>query len=214
MKLHRFTFNPLQENTYVIWCETSLDCAIIDAGNYNSEENSILKNFIEEHRLTPKYLLGTHAHIDHIFGNYWVKNTYNIPYLLHSEDLKMIERSETMAAIWNLNYTPSPLPDQFINHGETLTLGSSTLEIRFVPGHAPGHVIFIHHDSQWAVVGDTVFRGSIGRTDLPGGNHELLLQKIEEQIFTLPDNYTLYSGHGPETTVQHEKSSNPFFAGN
>jgi glyoxylase-like metal-dependent hydrolase (beta-lactamase superfamily II) len=123
----------------------------------------------------------------------------------------MIDRSETMASIWNLNYTTSPQPDVFIEGGQTIQVGNGELEVRFVPGHAPGHVVFVSHKDEWAVVGDTIFEGSIGRTDLPGGNHDLLLQKIKEEIFTLPDNFTLYPGHGIETTVENEKQNNPFF---
>ena len=123
----------------------------------------------------------------------------------------MIERSTTMADFWNLAYTPSPLPDVFLEHGNILKLGDLDLEVRFVPGHAPGHVIFIHHNSKQVLVGDTIFQGSIGRTDLPGGNHELLLQKIQSEIFSLPDDFQLFSGHGPATTVGFEKLHNPFF---
>lgn len=211
MKLHRFTFNPFQENTYIVWCEDTLECAIIDPGNYDSHDHAQIKSFIEKHQLVPKFILGTHAHIDHIFGNWWVKQEYNIPYYLHEEDIVMIHRSETMSALWNLNYTQSPLPDHFLNHQETIQIGNGTFEVRFVPGHAPGHVIFVSHDDAFAIVGDTIFQGSIGRTDLPGGNHDLLLQKIKEEIFTLPENYTLFPGHGLDTTVNTEINTNPFF---
>lgn len=211
MKLHRFTFNPFQENTYIVWCEDTLDCAIIDPGTYDSNDHAQMKSFIQKWNLNPIYLLGTHAHIDHIFGNWWVKQEYNIPYYLHQEDLVMIQRSDTMAALWNLNYTQSPLPDFHLNHLDTISLGNAKLEVRFVPGHAPGHVIFVCHEDKFAIVGDTIFQESIGRTDLPGGNHELLIQKIQEEIFTLPENFQLFPGHGVETTVFHEKQHNPFF---
>ena len=114
-------------------------------------------------------------------------------------------------ALWNLNYTPSPLPNEFLQHDDQLTIGSLSIEVRFVPGHAPGHVVFYCPEEEWAVVGDTIFQGSIGRTDLPGGNQELLLQKIQEEIFTLPDETTLYTGHGSSTTVAFERENNPFF---
>ena len=153
----------------------------------------------------------THAHIDHVFGNWCVKQIYDLPYYLHPDDVVMIDRSETMAALWNLKYTPSPLPTNDLSHGDTITVGESQLQVRFVPGHAPGHVIFVDDIGSQAIVGDTVFRGSIGRTDLPGGNHEQLLQNIEAQIFSLPEQYTLHSGHGPSTTVGYEKAHNPFF---
>lgn len=212
MPIKAFTFNPLEENTYIVWDEISKDAAIIDAGMYDRNECSQISDFISQNQLNLKYLLGTHAHIDHIFGNWFIKQEFpNVPYLLHEDDVKMIQRSETMAALWNLNYTPSPLPDEFINHGDTVTLGNITFRIRFVPGHAPGHVIYINDAENFAVVGDCVFQGSIGRTDLPGGNHELLLEKIRTEIFTLPEEMELFCGHGPSTTVKREINTNPFF---
>lgn len=211
MLLKTFCFNPLQENTYVIWDENSLECAIVDAGNYDSLENEALSSFIASHNLVPQMLLGTHAHIDHVFGNWYVKQKWNIPYYLHEDDIPMFARSEQMAALWQLKYTPSPMPDHYLSHGETIKIGSLELEVRFVPGHAPGHVVFIHHPSKTVIGGDTLFRGSIGRTDLPGGNHDLLLQKIREELFSLPEDYTAHSGHGPETTIGFEKAHNPFF---
>lgn len=209
--IQKFTFNPLGENTYIVWCSETKKAAIIDAGNYDSRENIILKEFIDKNELQITHLLGTHAHIDHIFGNWWVKQTYNVPYYLHADDVKMIERSETMASLWNLNYTPSPAPDSFLVHGQSLMIGNLELKVRFVPGHAPGHVIFICEQENYAVVGDTIFQGSIGRTDLPGGNHAQLLQKIREEIFTLPATMTLHCGHGESTTVEFEMQHNPFF---
>ena len=210
--IQSFTFNPLGENTYVIWDETTLEAAIVDAGMYSREECETVKNFLDSKDLKLKYLWGTHAHIDHIFGNWWIKQEFpEVPYYLHADDIKMIQRSETMAALWNLNYTPSPEPDSHLSHKQILQLGNSRYEVRFVPGHAPGHVIFVNFEADFAVVGDCIFQGSIGRTDLPGGNHEQLLQKIEEEIFTLPANMQLFCGHGPSTTVGREIEHNPFF---
>lgn len=210
--IQQFTFNPLGENTYIVWDEPTRDAAIIDAGMYDREECDKISDFITQNGINLKFLWGTHAHIDHIFGNWWIKQEFpEVPYYLHPEDVKMIQRSETMAALWNLNYTPSPLPDFELQHQQSLTLGSSKFEVRFVPGHAPGHVIFVNHEANYAVVGDCVFQGSIGRTDLPGGNHSQLLQKIEEEIFTLPATMQLYCGHGPATFVDREIKTNPFF---
>ncbi len=211
MPVTGFIFNPLGENTYIVHDAESKDAIIIDAGMYNSQECQAIHILLEENHLKLKAIWGTHAHIDHIFGNWWIKEKYQVPYYLHQDDIKMIERSETMAALWNLNYTPSPLPDEFLHHDDQLTLGSLSIQVRYVPGHAPGHVIFYCKEETWAVVGDTVFQGSIGRTDLPGGNHELLLQKIQEEIFTLPDETTLYTGHGSSTNVAFERKNNPFF---
>lgn len=211
MKIHFFQFNPLQENTYIIWDPESLECAIVDAGCYDTAENNELKKFISSHGLIPKYLLGTHAHIDHIFGNWYVKQLWNIPYYLHKEDVPMLDRSVTMAAVWNLQFTPSDEPDFFLEAGQIIKLGNGELEVRFVPGHSPGHVVFINHANHWVIAGDTLFQGSIGRTDLPGGNHDVLLSSIREQLFTLPEDYLVYPGHGPKTNIGFEKKNNPFF---
>lgn len=206
-----FEFNPLGENTYVIWCTETREAAIIDPGNYNDTENSVLFNFIKEQQLEVKLLLNTHAHIDHIFGNYWVTKTFNVPYWLHSEDTFLLDRSIQMAALWNLNYTESPLPDFDLKGKTGIEVGNVQLEIRHVPGHAPGHVIFIHHSTGIVIGGDTLFNGSIGRTDLPGGNHTQLLDAIKKEMFSLPEHYNVYSGHGPVTTIGKEKNTNPFF---
>lgn len=211
MKIHGFTFNPLQENTYVIWCETTKEAAIVDAGNYQSQENQQLKQFVADQGLKVTHLLGTHAHIDHVFGNWYVKQEWNVPYYLHPLDIPMLDRAVTMAAVWNLAYTESPLPDCELAHGMKMQIGTCELEVRFVPGHSPGHVVFVNHQDHWVVGGDCLFRGSIGRTDLPGGNHDLLLNKIREEMFSLPDDFTVYSGHGSETSIGFEKANNPFF---
>ena len=211
MNLHFFTFNPLQENTYIIWCQDTLECAIIDAGNYDSAEGAVLEEFITTNHLKPTLLLGTHAHIDHVFGNWFVKQKWDLPYYLNESDIPMFARSEQMAVLWSLKYTPGPMPDHNLAHGDHIKIGNCELEVRFVPGHAPGHVVFVNHADRWIIGGDTLFRGSIGRTDLPGGNHDLLLKKIREEMFTLPDDYIVHSGHGPYTSIGFEKENNPFF---
>lgn len=210
LKIQRFEFSPFAENTYVVHGEAG-QCLIIDPGCYNVTEEMMLKDYITENGLTPVALLNTHAHIDHIFGNHFVKSTWNTPIYLHHQDLMLIERAEAMAHLWNLKFTPSPMPDENLESVESLNLAGISLEVRHVPGHAPGHVVFTHHDSRQVICGDTLFRGSIGRTDLPGGNHDLLISSIRSHLFTLPDDYTLLSGHGPETTVGEERMHNPFF---
>lgn len=204
-----FEFSPFAENTYVI-TGTGGQCLIVDPGCYGASEEIQLTDYINANGLTPVALLNTHAHIDHIFGNHYVKNKWDVPMYLSQLDIPLFERAESMAALWNLKYTPSPMPDEDLQPGE-LTLAGITMEIRHVPGHAPGHMVFIHHDSKTVLCGDTLFQGSIGRTDLPGGNHELLLKSIHEQLFTLPDDYQLLSGHGPATSVGEERAHNPFF---
>jgi len=209
LQIQCFEFSPFAENTYVI-TGTDRQCLIVDPGSYGASEEIKLTEYIEANGLTPVALLNTHAHIDHIFGNHYVKHKWNVPLYLSPLDIPLFERAESMAALWNLKYTPSPLPDEDLTPGE-LTLAGITLEVRHVPGHAPGHMVFIHHESKNVLCGDTLFQGSIGRTDLPGGNHEQLLQNIREQLFSLPDDYALLSGHGSATSVGEERAHNPFF---
>ncbi|MBL7811048.1 MAG: MBL fold metallo-hydrolase [Bacteroidetes bacterium] len=210
LQVQTFTFSPLAENTYVLYNEFR-ECLIIDPGCYNASEEQELKYFIEKEGLAPKMLLNTHGHIDHIFGNAFVKNTWDIPYYMCLLDLPLFERAEAMAMLWNLHYNPSPEPDHDLIHGQVLKMENDELEVRFVPGHAPGHMVFVNHAQRWVIGGDTLFRGSIGRTDLPGGNHAQLLDAIRHQLFSLPEDYTVYSGHGPETSIGYEKETNPFF---
>jgi glyoxylase-like metal-dependent hydrolase (beta-lactamase superfamily II) len=212
IQVHCFEFSPFAENTYVLSAPSG-ECLIIDPGCYTATEEITLKQFIENSAFTPKALLNTHAHIDHIFGNRFVKDTWKLPLYLSDLDIPLFERADQMAALWGLSFAGSPHPDENLVHGQILQLADDELEVRFVPGHAPGHMVFVSHSNEFAICGDTLFAGSIGRTDLPGGNHELLLQSIREQLFTLPDHYTLYPGHGPSTTVGAERKSNPFFQG-
>jgi len=210
-KVHCFEFSPFAENTYLLNTPDGA-CLIVDPGCYTSTEEQVLKKFIEERDFRPIALLNTHAHIDHIFGNQFVKNTWQIPMYLSDLDLPLFDRAEQMAALWGLNYAESPKPDVNLVHSQLLQFSEAELEVRFVPGHSPGHMVFVSHSNGFVICGDTLFAGSIGRTDLPGGNHELLLQSIREQLFGLPDNYILYPGHGPATTVGAERMNNPFFS--
>lgn len=211
MEVKKFTFNPFQENTYVLF-DDSKECIIVDAGCYFPAEMESLKIFIQENGLTPVKLISTHSHLDHVFGNKVVTDHYKIPLGIHPEDEVTLDALERTASMYGVpNVFKSPEPDFYFKHGDKVIFGQSELEVRFVPGHAPGHVVFISHEDKLVINGDCLFAGSIGRTDLPGGNHELLLQKIREELFTLPEDYLVYSGHGPETTIGVEKNTNPFF---
>jgi glyoxylase-like metal-dependent hydrolase (beta-lactamase superfamily II) len=210
MKIKAFTFNPFQENTYVLYDETG-EAAIIDPGCYFKEEKLALKTFIDQESLRLVLLLNTHCHIDHVFGNFFVSNIYGILPQIHREDLFLLRGIPQVADIYQIpNVERSPEPEQFLPGFGEITFGNTTLEIRFAPGHAPGHVIFIHHDTKSIIAGDVIFKGSIGRTDLPGGDYETLMQSINNQVLTLPDDYTIYPGHGDITTVGTERVSNPF----
>ena len=205
-----FTFNPFQENTFILYDETN-ECIIIDPGCYSPDEEQELANFIENNQLNPVMLVSTHSHIDHVLGNYYVCKKYDLTPCIHPEDLSTLQNVKNYAHQYGFgNYQPSPEPEVFIREGETVNFGKSSLEVRFVPGHAPGHIVLISQPDGFVINGDCLFYGSIGRTDLPGGDHQTLLDSIRRELFTLPDDLEVFAGHGPKTTIGFEKENNPF----
>ena len=210
MKLQKFTFNPFQENTYIIYDE-SKEALIIDPGCYDSLEEKELADFIESNGLKPVRLLNTHAHIDHVFDNQFINDKYDLELELHELDFPILEAAALAAQTYGLNYKESPKAGKKLVEGEYIEFGNTKLKIIHVPGHAPGHVVFYNEAEKIIIGGDVLFRGSIGRTDLPGGNHQQLLDQIRKKLFVLPTDVTVYPGHGPETTIGYELSHNPFF---
>jgi glyoxylase-like metal-dependent hydrolase (beta-lactamase superfamily II) len=211
MQLHSFVFGYFQENTYILWDETK-ECVIIDPGNTTNEEDAILFDFIQKHQLKPVRLLLTHGHIDHIAGNDAVFTKYGLLPEVHKEDFFLIQAHEWTAKMYGIPCTPSPLPNSFIQDKSTIRFGNSTLYTMHTPGHSPGSITYYSPEHQFAIVGDVLFYESIGRTDLPKGDFETLKRSIHTKLFTLPDNTIIYSGHGPKTTIGHEKRFNPFVA--
>jgi glyoxylase-like metal-dependent hydrolase (beta-lactamase superfamily II) len=212
MQLKSFTFCPFSENTYVLY-DDSKECVIVDPGCYDDQERNELKKFISENELKPVILLNTHCHLDHVFGNAFVMKEYGVELIIHQEDLVTLSWAKEAATKYGLEMEESPEPNSYFDMKKGFSLGSTHLEIRFCPGHAPGHVAFIHHETKVVIGGDVLFQGSIGRTDLPGGNFEVLKKSIEEQFYTLPEDYLVYSGHGPETSIGLEKKQNAFVRG-
>jgi hydroxyacylglutathione hydrolase len=204
-----FTFNPFQENTYIVYDETNT-CVIIDPGMYDETEQEILTNFIESKKLTPVLLLNTHCHIDHIFGNAFVKNTFDIPFHAHVLETENIQRAVSYAHMFGVSMKSSPMPDVYIEPGETIQWGNTVFETLFTPGHSAGSVCFYDKQHHYVISGDVLFQNSIGRTDLPGGNYNTLIESITTQLMLLPEDTLVYSGHGPETTIGEEKANNPF----
>jgi glyoxylase-like metal-dependent hydrolase (beta-lactamase superfamily II) len=212
MQLKSFTFCPFSENTYVLY-DDSKECVIVDPGCYDDQERNELKKFISENELKPVMLLNTHCHLDHVFGNAFVMKEYGVELIIHQEDLVTLSWAKEAATKYGLEMEESPEPNSYFDMKKGFSFGSTHLEIRFCPGHAPGHVAFIHHETKVVIGGDVLFQGSIGRTDLPGGNFEVLKKSIEEQFYTLPEDYLVYSGHGPETSIGLEKKQNAFVRG-
>jgi hydroxyacylglutathione hydrolase len=209
LEIKSFTFNPFMENTYVLYDETK-EAVIIDPGCYEKEEKEMLHNFIVSKELKVVKLLNTHCHIDHVLGNAFVKRKYNVELYVHADDEPVLRAVETYAGNYGFQQFEPTSVDQYLKDGEDVNFGNTTLKTIWVPGHAPGHVVFYHKESGNCIGGDTLFEGSIGRTDLPGGDHETLLRSIKANMFNLPDETVVYPGHGPETTIGQEKIHNPF----
>lgn len=212
MEIKRFEFNFFGENTYVIWDATSHEAAIVDPGMVSPEETNLIEDFIATHRLSVIYILLTHAHVDHTFGIDILKEKYHAPVLAHKADLPLGQMRGQQAEMFHLPMKLGPVEiDRFISASTTLNLGNERIEVIETPGHSPGGVCYYVPESSFILTGDTLFQGSIGRTDLPGGNHNTLLRSISTGLFNLPDNTVVYPGHGPATTIGKEKRTNPFF---
>jgi glyoxylase-like metal-dependent hydrolase (beta-lactamase superfamily II) len=209
LRLKVFTFNPFLENTYILYDETK-DAAIFDPGCYENHEKTELTDFIERENLNVTHLINTHCHIDHVLGNAFVKAKYDVDLWIHRNEIPVLKSVSAYAPNYGFAGYQDTEPDKFIDQNQKLKIGNTELEIRFVPGHSPGHLVFYHEPSGICIAGDTLFQGSIGRTDLPGGNHQTLLRSIKSELFTLPDDTKVYPGHGPETTIGTEKEYNPF----
>lgn len=209
LTVNKFVFNPLQENTYVIFNEQR-ECCIIDPGCYFGNERNELKDFITEARLLPKYLLNTHGHLDHVFGDRFIADTYGLQPHLHLVEKPVFDDAPVSAPQWGLPFDPYKGDVIFLREGDTLRLGTDTLTVLFTPGHSPGHISYYCEAQHFILSGDVLFRQGIGRTDLPGGDFDTLIHSIREQLFVLPDDTLVYSGHGPETTIGYEKMNNPF----
>ena len=210
VQVHSFQFNPFQENTFVVY-DQEKNCVIIDPGCYERHEEEVLFSFIEENKLKPIALLNTHAHIDHILGNAAVKSKYDIPFYLHKEDLTTLHSVKSYAHVYGFEkYIPSPDPDDYLIDNTELVFGAMKFKIYHTPGHAPGHICLYSKENNLLIAGDVIFQRSIGRTDLPGGNHSTLINSIITQFFPLPNETQVFCGHGPSTNLGYEKEHNPF----
>jgi glyoxylase-like metal-dependent hydrolase (beta-lactamase superfamily II) len=204
-----FTFNPVEENTYILYNDQK-ECCIIDPGCYFPAERDELKTGIIKTGLKPVLLLNTHCHLDHVFGNKFVHDTWGLKLHIHEKEKPVLDFSPQSAKIYQLPFDSYTGPIVYLREKTFLRLGKEEIEIRFTPGHSPGSVSFYHEDGNFIVGGDVLFNGSIGRTDLPGGDMDTLVNSIQTQFFTLPDETKVYAGHGPVTTIGFEKMNNPF----
>jgi len=207
--LEGFPVGPIQANCYIVGDDNSGKGVVIDPGD---EVDRILSR-IQEHSLHVELILNTHGHFDHVSGNKKLKEATGAKIAIHPDDTHYLDKLSQSAAVWGMSAEDSPPPDLLLSDGQILEVGGLKFKVLHTPGHSPGSVSFLIDDAQIVFTGDLIFAGSIGRTDFPGGDYNALIQSVRKKIFSLGDDYRILSGHGPETTVGHEKRHNPFFSG-
>lgn len=209
ISIKKFTVNPLQENSFVVYDESS-ECIFVDPGFYFPEEREKVKRYILEHNLKPLFIANTHCHFDHILGVEFVRREYGIDFLTHRDDAFWVEAAIEQGEMFGFQIEAVGEPDAFFGENDLIEFGNSSLRVIHIPGHSPGHVVFYSEADKVLLSGDIIFKGSIGRTDLPGGNFNQLVSGIHDKLFTLPADVNILCGHGPSTTIGSEKLSNPF----
>lgn len=209
IKIEKFVVNPLGENSFIISDETG-ECIFIDPGFYYNEEHDEVLDYIKSNKLTPVKITNTHCHFDHILGVEFVRNEFKIPFFAHADDIFWVEKAIDQGKMFGFELEPVSPVDKFLVENDFVEFGNTKLKIIHVPGHSPGHVVFYSETDRKLIAGDVLFYGSIGRTDLPGGDYNTLISNIKAKLFELPDETVVYCGHGPETTIGFEKRTNPF----
>ncbi len=209
IQIHNFVFNPFYENTYVLYDETK-EAIIIDPGCYEDTEQKELSEFIASEGLKVTHLINTHCHVDHVLGNAYVMKKYDVGLQSHPEDEATLRSVEVYAPAYGFTDYRTTSATSFINEGDQIKFGNTELDVYFTPGHAPGHIVLVNEGQNICIGGDVLFDGSVGRTDLPGGDFDILMKSIKEKLFVFSDEMTVYPGHGPSTTIGKEKATNPF----
>jgi glyoxylase-like metal-dependent hydrolase (beta-lactamase superfamily II) len=205
----KLTFNPFQENTFIVYNKENR-CWIIDPGNSNGSENDILNKTLEDNGLEPVAVVLTHAHIDHIMGCRYAYDTWGLQPLIHRREMIIYEHAAQAAAMWGIPYNEGPEPGGYIEDGKSMSLGELQFDVLFTPGHSPGEICLYNRADKYCIAGDVLFYGSIGRTDLPGGDYDTLINSIKTELMVLDDDVVVYSGHGPDTSIGQERATNPF----
>jgi len=212
LKIERLVFNPFQENTYLLYDDTG-ETIIIDPGCHDEDEEQILTKFIEDHKLKPVAQIYTHTHIDHILGASFVYQKYGLKPVMHPDAVQFLKGAAKQGQMYGFEVDDIVEPEKFIEEGEMIAFGNSALKVLHTPGHADGHLCFVSNEAKFAIVGDVLFRDSIGRTDLPTGDFDVLANSIRSKLYTLDPDFTIYPGHGPETSIGYEIMNNPFVNG-
>lgn len=211
IQVKKLVFNALQENTYILYDE-SKECVIVDAGCQTDGENGLLDSFIQQNGLKPVALINTHCHFDHIYGADYVLKIYKIPFWTHRNEVKNVDRFEAYASLFGLNGNKPPMPTNYFEEGKDFEFGVSKLKVLNTPGHSAGGVCFYAETEKFVITGDSLFAGAIGRTDLPGGDLDLLTDSLLNVILKLPEETMVYCGHGPDTEIGRELRSNDFIS--
>ena len=204
-----FVFNSFQENTYILFDE-SKSCIIVDPGMNSSNEETTLQDYILQNKLKPTAMINTHCHIDHVLGCKFVKDTYKVPFYIHPDEVPVLDNAIEFGEMFGLHVEAPPTPDKYLNQGDKYIFGVSELQIMHVPGHSPGSITLYSAPDNFIITGDVLFYGSIGRTDLPGGDYQTLIDNIKSKILVLPREVKAFPGHGPYTTIGDEYDTNPF----
>lgn len=209
IKIHTLAFNPFQVNCYILWDETN-DCIVVDASCAEPRENEELATFLLERELNPVASVFTHCHVDHVAGAFFMKDRYGLDPVVHKAGLPILAHALRSAATFGMSFPEPPSPGRFIEEGDAITFGHSSLQVLYTPGHVNGSVCLYDVGSKILISGDVLFYQSIGRTDLPTGNFDTLITNIMEKLLVLPDDTRVFPGHGPETSIGFERQYNPF----
>jgi len=209
LEIKSFEFNPIQENTYILYNQFN-ECIIVDPGCYTDDERLELVNFITEKKLTPKLLLNTHCHLDHVFGNKFIAEKYNLILHVHENEIPVLMYAPASGLMYNLPFDNYAGEYQYLKDGELIPFGDDQLKVLLTAGHSLGSVSYYYEKGKFVLAGDALFYRSIGRTDIPMADHDLLIESIRTKLLTLPDDTVVYSGHGPSTDIGSEKVHNPF----
>jgi len=204
-----FPFNAFQVNTYIIYDETK-ECVIVDAANYDELENETIFNFIKSNNLTIKNHINSHCHVDHVLGGYFIEKKFDIGLTLHKDSKIFLDNAIEQAKMFGFNLENTARISKYVEDEEFINFGNTSLKVISTPGHANGSICLINFEEKFVLTGDVLFKDSIGRTDLPTGNYEILFESIDKKLFSLPDDFVVLPGHGPSSKIGYEKQNNPF----